>query len=278
MRKTDIVFIRHAESANNGTYEAVRSMFGDTLSPEQYEIELMKLHNPDCSLSDRGVKQVEKLGHYMASGGLSNIIKNVDEWKIYSSPMHRCLLTTHGFCTALNKRATVMPFMYESDGCYESTGHHTRGLPGMTAAEVHEKFPMLDCAPGMENGWFTLPHKETRRQFAERSKAVSDWLWSLHEQTPEERGFQSGLIFSAHGNLIMSVLTNLLQGSNALITHDNTGITHVQLWSKEDGSVRLPATLFTNRVPHLAAHPELVGGGAVLEDHWIQEYLEPLDG
>jgi broad specificity phosphatase PhoE len=279
MRKTDIIFIRHGESANNVTYETVRNMFGDTLSPEQFEVELLKLHNPDCALSPKGIKQVEQLSKYLANGGLSKIITNVDEWRIFSSPMNRCLLTTNGISAALNKRATVMPFMYESDGCYESVaGHGTRGLPGMTAAQVQEKFPMFDCAPGMENGWFTLPHKETRRHFAERSKEVSDWLWSLHDQTAEERGFQTGLIFSAHGNLIMSVITNLLQGANMMLTHDNTGFAHVQLWSNEDGSGRLPAVLFTNRVDHLAAHPELVAGGAVFEDHWIQEYMEPLDG
>lgn len=278
LRTMNIVFIRHGESANNVTYGLVRNQFGDDLSPEQYEIELGKLHNPDCALSERGYQQVEMLKNSIAVGGMSRVISNPDEWRLFSSPMNRCLITSNEIGKGFQKRVTVMPFLYESDGCYERLPNHgTKGLSGMTAAEVHDKFSNLDCAPGMENGWYHLEHKETRGQFLERAKTIADWLWKLHEQSPEERGFQTGCVISIHGNLIQEVIANLVGSSAMMLTHDNTGYAHVQLYTDMDTNKKIPAILFTNRTDHLRAHPELIAGGAVVEDHFIQEYLEPMD-
>lgn len=280
MRKTDIVLIRHGESANNTTYESVHTLFDYELTPEQYEIELGKLHCPDCFLSNRGEKQVEQLANFLAAGGLTKTMQNPEDWKLYSSPMNRCLLSVSKIAEALQKHVTVVPFLFESDGCYQVLDDRsTKGLPGNTAAEVEERFPNFECAPGMENGYYKLDRKETKRQFLERSEKVSDWLWSLHDQSPEERGFKTGAIITAHGNLIQAVITHLLGARNLMmLTHDNTGFAHIQLWSHEDGSNRLPAILYTNRVDHLRGNPELIAGGAVFEDHWIQEFLEPMDG
>ena len=278
MRKTDIIFIRHGESANNVTYETVRNMFGDTISPEQYEIEVAKLHNPDCGVSPRGARQIEELVKFISSGGLSDTMPNPDEWKLFSSPMNRCMITSNAIGMAMGKRVTVMPFLYESDGCYETlSDHDTKGLPGMTAAEVTEKFSHLDCAPGMEEGWYKLEKKESRRHFYSRCKDIAEWIWKAHDQTPEERGFKTGMVLSVHGNLISQVLGELLQTGTMLITHHNTGMAHVQLWSNHDNTRRVPCLLYSNRVEHMRDHPELAVGGRVVEDHWIQELFEPLD-
>ena len=58
-----------------------------------------------------------------------------------------------------------------------------------------------------------------------------------------------------------------------MLTHDNTGFAHVQLWSSEDNKIRFPAIIFTNRVDHLHSTPELIAGGAVVADHWVQDYV-----
>jgi len=275
LRKTDIILIRHGESANNVTYATVREMFGDSLSPERYEEELEKLHNPDCGLSPKGLQQTEKLREYISSGGFRKAVSVPDEWKIFSSPMQRCLLTSQEISTAFgNKSVTVVPFLYESDGCYKAYPDNTSiGLPGMTKAEVEERFPTFTCEPGMENGWYTLSHKETRKEFNDRAQEVSDWLWQLHDQTESDRGFKTGMILSIHGNLIQSIITNLVKSSNMMLTHDNTGVAHVQLWSSDDNKIRFPAIVYTNRVDHLQNTPELVAGGAVVEDHWVQDYV-----
>lgn len=276
LRKLDIILIRHGESANNCTYETVRTMFGDTLSHERFEEELGKLHNPDCALSPKGLRQTEKLRQFIASGGLSKPIVTPDEWKLFSSPMQRCLLTSQEISSAFGtKSVTVMPFLFESDGCYQPLPDNTtKGLPGMTKAEVEARFPAFECAEGMENGWFTLPHKETRQEFNTRAEKVTEWLWQLLDQSEQERGFKTGIFLSIHGNLIQSIITNLAKSSGMMLSHDNTGYAHVQLWSSEDGKIRFPAILFTNRVDHLRESPELISGGAIVEDHWIQEFLE----
>lgn len=275
LRKTDIILIRHGESANNVTYATVRNMFGDSLSPERYEEELEKLHNPDCGLSLKGILQTEKLRDYIASGGFSKAVAVPDEWKIFSSPMQRCLLTSQEISSSFgNKSVTVVPFLFESDGCYKAFPDNTSvGIPGMTKAEVEKRFPTFTCDPGMDNGWYTLPHKETHTEFNTRAQEVSDWLWQLHDQTESERGFKTGLILSIHGNLIQSIITNLVKSSNMMLTHDNTGFAHVQLWSSADDKVRFPAVLSTNRLDHLQGRPELIAGGAVVDDHWVQDYL-----
>lgn len=274
LRKTDIILIRHGESANNVTYATVRNMFGDSLSPERYEEELEKLHNPDCGLSPKGMLQTEKLRDYIASGGFKAVAVP-DEWKIFSSPMQRCLLTSQEISTAFgSKSVTVMPFLFESDGCYKAYPDGTSvGIPGMTKAEVEERFPTFACEHGMENGWYKLSHKETRKEFNTRAEEVSDWLWQLHDQSEVERGFKTGVVLSIHGNLIQSIITNLVKSSNMMLTHDNTGFAHVQLWSSPDNKIRFPAILYTNRLDHLHSCPELVGGGAIVEDHWVQDYL-----
>lgn len=278
LRRTDIIFIRHGESANNVTYELVLNQFNEDLTPEQYEIELGKLHNPDCALSERGHKQIEILKDAISGGCMSRIISNPEEWKLFSSPMNRCLITSNEIAEGFKKRGTVIPFLYESDGCYARLDNHgTRGLPGMTAAEVHEKFANLDCAPGMENGWYHLAYKETHRQFLERADTVADWLWKLHDQSTEERGFKTGCVISAHGNLIQAVISSLVGSPNMMLTHDNTGYAHVQLYTDMDTGKRIPAIIFTNKTDHLREYPELISGGAVVEGHWIQEYLEPMD-
>lgn len=276
LRKLDIILIRHGESANNCTYETVRNMFGDTLTHERFEEELGKLHNPDCALSPKGLRQTEKLRHHISTGGLSNAISVPDEWKLFSSPMQRCLLTSQEVSAALdNKHVTVMPFLFESDGCYQPLPDGTtKGLPGMTKAEVEARFPSFECAPGMENGWFTSSHKETRQEFNSRAEKVTEWLWQLLDQTEQERGFKTGVFLSIHGNLIQSIITNLVGSKNMMLSHDNTGYAHVQLWTTEDKKTRFPAVLYTNRVDHLRESPELISGGAIVEDHWIQEFLE----
>lgn len=275
LRKTDIILLRHGESANNVTYATVRGMFGDSLSPERYEEELEKLHNPDCGLSPKGMQQTEKLREYIATGGFARTVASHDEWKIFSSPMQRCLLTSKFICSAFgNKGVTVVPFLYESDGCYKKSPDGTSvGLPGMTKAEVEERFPTFTCEAGMENGWYTLSHKETRKEFLNRAQEVSDWLWALHDQTESERGFKTGMILSIHGNLIQSIITNLVKSNNMMLTHDNTGFAHVQLWSSADNKVRFPALLYTNRVDHLHDSPELIAGGDIVADHWVEEFL-----
>ena len=77
------------------------------------------MREADCALSTRGCCQAEQLGKFISEG---NIIpkKSWNNWHIYSSPMKRCLLTSHQVSKGLgDKDVSVFPFLYESHGCYK---------------------------------------------------------------------------------------------------------------------------------------------------------------
>jgi broad specificity phosphatase PhoE len=308
---TEVVLIRHGESSNNCIYEQVRQRFGNTLNHEDFEAEVDKLHDPDCGLSPKGILQAEALSNHLKENTLE-MMHDFSKWKIYSSPMKRCLLTTQQVVRGLgDKEVYVHPCLFESDGCYKAFSDGTTiGLPGMDQETIESMFPQFHCFPGMENGWFHLKEKETRKQFYERSKVMVDFLWNEHEKnhiqsavmkeieeeeevfTPssetsfekgekdsekkKENQNQEGIMIIAHGNIIASIISSLVN-TNALIANCNTGINHIQLWSHKVTKQRLCSIIFTNRVPHFNHKPELHGGEQIFEDHWIQEFLEPED-
>jgi len=272
---TNLVLIRHGESFNNSIYEVVREKFGDTLTDEQVEVEIDKLHDPDCGLSARGLKQAHALKEYLAAGKFT-LAKDIDEWKIYSSPMKRCVLTAEQVSEGFGKKPVlVRPNLFESDGCYKPNGDGTTsGLPGMTAKDIETMIPHFKCEAGMENGWYKLPRKETRAEFYERCDKVVEMLWEEHF-TALRTGNQPthNIILVAHGNLIGETISKLLN-TKAMITNCNTGICHVQLWSDVvTGQQRVSSLQFTNRIEHLIPHPQLIAGNEIFEDHWIQEYF-----
>lgn len=273
-RKTSFVFIRHAESFNNCTYEMVREKFGNSLSPQRQAEEVEKLHSADCGISPKGEEQATKLQEYISSGGLSNVISSSDEWHLYSSPLKRCLLTAQYISAGFgSKETTVVPFMFESDGCYDSLPNgDTIGRPGLSASEVTQLFPNFSCMEGMENGWYKLPKKETVKQFRERTLCIGDWLWSLHEMSPQERGFATGAVLSVHGNLIAGIISALVK-TPVLAAHCNTGVTHIELWSDATGQHKIPVIKFMNCVKHLQSKPSLIAGGEAMGDHYIQDFI-----
>jgi broad specificity phosphatase PhoE len=269
---TDVFFIRHAESNNNCLYDIIREKFGD-LPANRFEEELEKLHDPDCGISPRGQQQAHQLCEYLQANKLKTYkpgVSTSQKYHILSSPMKRCLLTAQQVSIGLgNLPVTVNPRFFESDGCY-CTNHDgtTRGLPGMNAAQVESLFPHFKCLNGMENGWYHLPHKETSEQFSHRTYEIVDYLWHLHDEHHEDAG---PVVVVCHGNVIREVISRLINTS-ALITHCNTGITHIQLWSNNEKHVRLASVQYVNRVDHLLSHPDLILGNDVWDDHWIQEY------
>lgn len=86
------------------------------------------MHESDCALSSRGVLQSSLLERFLSNGGIrvlsgeseKSSTASDNNWSIYSSPMKRCLLTSQQVSVGLGKekRVTVFPFLYESQGCY----------------------------------------------------------------------------------------------------------------------------------------------------------------
>ena len=86
------------------------------------------MHESDCSLSSRGVLQSSLLGSFLSGGGMrvlsgdssTSSSTSGNNWNIFSSPMKRCLFTSQQVSIGLgpDKSVTVLPFLYESQGCY----------------------------------------------------------------------------------------------------------------------------------------------------------------
>jgi hypothetical protein len=94
-------------------------------------------------------------------------------------------------------------------------------------------------------------------------------------QTLEQRGFKTGIVLTIHGNLIGTVVVALCK-SDMLIAHDNTGVTHVQLWTNAAGR-KIPSIHYVNKVDHLHSSPELISGSDIIRGHWMEEFTEELE-
>lgn len=174
----------------------------------------------------------------------------------------------------------VNPILYESQGCFErdSCGG-TIGVRGASAASIESRFARFKCMSGMEDGWYHSSKMETGPEFRDRTKRVVEWLWELHDHGNEKHliagapAFKN-LIVVAHGNLINAVLCGLIGGAG-LFVHSNTGYTHVQLVTAGSAAPqrRVAAIKSMNEVCPLFP-PVFHTGHHILDDHWIQEYLD----
>ena len=268
VKMTEILFVRHAESFNNVLYEFIRKKYGKDVSPSYIEEKERSLRQTDATLSEKGYKQIELLKSYTASGCLAkevNSSPDMSDWIIISSPMLRCLLTSQAIAQGLGNRTVyVHPELYESGGCHglklNPTGkNEILALPGSTKEEIESQFPNHKCLPGMEQGWYHGKLKEeNQKEFQLRSKRLVQWLWTLHNTLPENRsaflnrpevGSFKNIIIVNHGNLLNGIITGLQTGSG-LVTHNNTGYSHIQLttgrYNKEYAIVK-----FLNKTNHL---------------------------
>jgi len=296
-----IVLIRHGESLNNIIYDEIRARFGADVKAEVVEDEEGKMRRPDPGLSDRGMKQAQRLGQFFGAGfdkalnpiegarlgrvqgsrqpseGEKKHGASVVPWQVWTSPMQRALVTTREMIRAMGQQEVVVrvhPELYESGGCYE----HGCGLPGATKSEILSEFPEFVCEPGMDEGWYHgRPSMETNDEFMTRMDRVAAWL----------RAQQQHVVLVIHGNLISGLINRLVLGSEGnsagnmggLFIHYNSAFTHLQLFveplSQTDlSSPKVPITsiLGTNRIDHLVGCEVLLSGARVHDDHWIQEF------
>jgi len=270
IKLTNFIFIRHAESYNNSLYEIIFNKLGKNITEDVLIAEEIRLRQPDCGISSRGERQAQLLGEYIKENKLNLDLKNT---QLFSSPMYRCLLTTN-FLSNCNSdiKVTVNPLLYETGGCYDHTStNETIGLKGLTTNEVIERFPSFTCMDGMENGWYKHSTVESSIDYHKRVDILVDWIYSLHNNNSTNQSF----ILVFHGNLLSSLLNRLMQ-SKSLIVHNNTGFSHVQIMSIEMNNriERVSAVKSLNRVNHLIHDSTLFTGDDVIDDHWIQEYID----
>jgi broad specificity phosphatase PhoE len=277
---TQILLVRHAESFNNILFDKIRQIHGDNLSEEFIMSEELRMRQPDSDLSDVGYQQVDILENYVRNHGLANAIDETSndvfkDWIVISSPMKRCLLTSGAISRGLNhKKVYVLGNLYESGGLYQKdfvTGKVV-GLTGATASEIEEQYPDSECFQEMENGWYKRETMETYPEFQCRAKSIVEWLWNFHHTSPEHRHVHGisgqNLILIIHGNLLNAVISGLLE-TDGLITHNNTGITRMELLTEYTAGVltrQVAVIKFVNRIDHLLFHSPTEQTSSVIDD------------
>lgn len=303
---TNVLLIRHCESINNENTDLARAKLGPMATAEELEEEIERLHSSDPSISTIGKQQAAALRSYFAQNGYKQQLygstmaqddeQMIRRTRVVCSPMLRCLLSTRavqeGIHDALSLYRSgetsvqgfpinVVPLLHESDGCYETLPDgDTKGMCGLSAAEVTRDFSDFHCPKEMECGWYQKDKKETPQEFLRRMEEVEDWLWREHMECTSCSNDEVGsLVVVTHGNLISALLNRLVSGcrgsacGSALFMSNNTGVTHVQLWTSPNGDRRLPILQSTNRTDHLRTQPELLTGNRPFDDSWVQEFL-----
>lgn len=303
---TNLLFVRHAQSNNNVIYDSLRNDKGQLMSPEEAKIKRRILRQSDCLLSSKGLEQVNLLQSFFQQGGISKSInmspvsltENSDvsasnyfsNWIIVSSPMKRALLTSMALSKGLSdKPVYVNPSLFEAGGCYAvKENGDTQGLSGSTANEIESSFPNYTCLSGMENGWYhgRSSKMETAGEFHTRVNQLAEWIWSIHNansfqnkfkrlglstSSKDNKDFQN-IIIVGHGTLFSALLSKL-QGGDGLITHYNTGYSHLQLISSPN-KAKIAAIKFINKCEHINSQTQnkLLTGSDTIEDRWLEEY------
>jgi len=241
------------------------------------------MREADCGLSTRGLCQADRLEEYFRNR-IDRLVPNarVNTWKIISSPMYRCLLTSKSISSSFdNKEVSVLPFLFESHGCYRYENDVCIAERGYTKNEIETLFPHFKCSDDMSEGWFHLPTRETHTEYLHRAERVVDWMWNLLLNRKEDDDTE-GIILVSHGNLMNAIITSLIVGqapilcTKGLVTHYNTGISHLKLFvEKNHPQQRFTTVQYLNRVNHLLPDTALLTGNDPFKDHWVQEFLVP---
>ena len=134
-----VYLIRHAQSENNILTE-------DTLH----------LRKVDPNLTELGYEQRDYLANFLTN---AVEINNTDFGitHIYSSAMHRTLLTSEPFAKALGISPQVWVDLHEKGGMYLHEDGHDKGYIGMTRSEILSSFPNYDIPETVtDNGWYDV--------------------------------------------------------------------------------------------------------------------------
>lgn len=300
VKMTEFLFFRHAESFNNVLYEYIRKKYGQDISESFIEEQERALRQQDSALSERGYQQLSMLKTFAKNGYLHNVVNhsdnstkkniNLDDWIIVSSPMKRCLLTAQALADGLSKPIVyVHPRLYESGGCHgigpdpspfnSDITKEVIGFPGSTTEEIEKEFPTFKCLPGMEKGWYHGREKEeTFGEFQSRCNHLIQWLWSLHNTKETDRflfqdavsgesiGKFKSIMIVIHGNLLNGLISGL-QSGGGLITHNNTGYSHIQLttgrYDKQYAVVK-----YINKIDHLLVNNSTAARATADRSHY----------
>ncbi len=224
-----LYLIRHAESENNALNQ-------DTLHRRKVDPDLTPL----------GYQQRDLLARHIAAER-DSVGEGYSITHLYTSAMHRSLLTTKPVSEALGMAPTVWPDLHEKGGMFLERDGCVRGYTGMTRAEIQAAFPGYGLPAEVDDcGWYDAAMgRELETHSYYRAIKVAREL--------RDRGDSDDVIaLVSHAGfldiLLKAIFAQLPSRPYTMrYYHDNTAITRINFH-------RGWATLhYLNRVDHLPA-------------------------
>ncbi len=253
-----LFLIRHAESANNALAQQVnqQKLGADAYWTQRYT---------DPPLTKLGEQQAQRLADYFAKFGLDeegpHREGNYGFDKVYASPMLRTLQTIQPSAERMGWQPEIWLDVYEDGGIFGGHPKQPETIteePGLTRAEIEERFPGYQIPAGFNNaGWWGRGF-ESYKQCDARARRVAQTLkqWGREGETNASKR----VAIVSHGTFLDCLLKALLGYDNARASDDeeieggfyhrhyNTGITRIDFL--ENGFLVLR---YFNRVEHLNA-------------------------
>ncbi len=254
-----LFLIRHAESANNALAQKVNQ---EKLGAKTYWAE----RYTDPPLTKLGEQQARRLADYFAKFGLDEEGPHREGSygfdKIYASPMLRTLQTIQPSAERMKWQPEIWLDVYEDGGIFGGHPEQADSIteePGLTRAEVMEKFPGYHIPEDFrEEGWWNRGF-ESYKECNTRAIQVAQTLKQWGREGASEGAKRVAVI--SHGTFLDCLLKALLGYDNTRANSDNeeleggfyhrhynTGITRVDFL--DNGFLVLR---YFNRVEHLNA-------------------------
>lgn len=222
-----IYLIRHAQSENN-------ALDADSIHTRKVD--------PD--LTDLGYQQRERLADWLGNESASG---ELDIKQLYTSAMYRSLLTSQPVGESLDMRPQIWLDLHEKGGLFAQKNGHARGYPGMTRADIADKFPAANLANDItERGWYdTALGMEPETHSHYRALKVAGLLRTRYET-------DAVVALVSHAgflDILIKALFDQLPSRRHTMRyyHNNTAITRIDIWRGQ------AALHYMNRVDHLPA-------------------------
>jgi 2,3-bisphosphoglycerate-dependent phosphoglycerate mutase len=219
---TDLLLIRHGQSANNAQDECLRV--------------------PDPGLTEIGVRQAEALASWLQDHAVTHL---------YCSPFLRSLETMRPLANARPLPVRVRSDLFELGGCYSGyEPGRERGEPGLGRSHLMQAYPTWDIDELIQDaGWWGREY-ETLHQGRLRAAAVVQWLAAEVGQT---QGLHVLIIHADFKRLLLAAMfgasTWIEQGVDLEQARlFNTGVTHCRFTAEGWELLQFNAT------SHLAQH------------------------
>lgn len=233
----ELFIIRHAQSTNNALADQSQRVV-------------------DPPLTELGLRQAECVAQHLAYG-FGRETKAIEGQpadaplngarisRLYCSAMLRALQTAQIIGGALGLQPHVWVDIHEEGGMWLDHGAEEgiRGYPGLTTAEIAERFPQCVLPEEVsDKGWWRYAREEWS-PFLERAARVAA---SLKQQATSSDERIAIVTHGGFGAYLIRALVGLPVDVKAFFHHDNTGITHIRF--RVDGRVSIR---YQNRVDHL---------------------------